>query len=412
MSDTNKIITEGKAVSDLPKILGFTSDAVVVVVDKGKTAQMPLSQLIYNITENLAWKNSGISGQVDKNKKDIEKNASDIKKIKKNQSDFQDEVNEKLQEQSGDISANARILENALYESAEITFPEDALMNHQYITEYLNIGDKFDPSSQYTGAETGAYAYSRWVGKNDIICIGGLYDMPSTDRSPKIILVDTDGIVIDTVLMSEARSQGRFSFGNKEGTMYLSSVMPADTETVMFIHKTPIDYAKLGKEITLAEHVFYYEDMDLTGKLYDTAAADSYAVYTPNTIAGDSPTTYAHKQEVEPGWILSFTGCQELVRKDASTYLVVVDETGYVRNLFDLSVITENFEYEFKDDEKYFYLSSDALSADPVFKLKKKRMELPFVTEADNGKFLQVVGGKWKAVDAGNFAMNGNEVAY
>ena len=412
MSDTNKIITEGKAISDLPKVLGFTNEAVVVIVDKGKTMQMPLSQLIYNITENLAQKNSGISDQIDKNKKGIEKNASDIKKIKENQSVFQDTVNDKILEQSGDLSAHARILENALYESVDITFPEDALMNHQYITEDVNIGDAFDPLSQYTGAETGAYAYSRWVGKNDIICIGGLYDMPSTDRSPKIILVDTDGVVIDAVLMSEARSRGRFSFGNKEGTMYLSSVMPADAQTVMFIHKKPVDHTKIEKEIKLAEHVFYYEDMDLTGKLYDTAAADSYAVYTPNTVAGSSATAYAHKQEVEPGWILSFFGCQELVRMDASIYLVIVNEEGTVRNLFDLSVITENFEYEFKDDEKYFYLSSDALTADPVFKLKKKRMELPFVTEADNGKILQVVDGQWKAVDAGNFAMNGNGVAY
>lgn len=396
----SNIISESKKISDLPAILGFSENAVVLIVDGGKTAQMNLKLLTRVIAEACVGKDSSIMTSIRINADNIRKSADNIKTIKENQNDFQTETAGKFSGLQGNITRNESLLVGALYESVEITVPENSITNHQYVTEDLNVGDTFDPLERQAAAETGVFAFSRTIGRGDIIYIGDLYDMPSADRSPKIILVDGNGIVNGIVLMSEARMNKKFSFGDKEGTMYLSSFMPAEAGTITFVHKSPIDYVKLKEDMGLSEYVFDWNMMETTGKIYDTAAADSYNVYTPKLLAGDSPTTYAHKQKVEPGWILCFSGCQKVVRKDASTHLVIVNEDGYVRNLFDLSTITERFEYEFSGDEKYFYLSSVALTADPVFKLKKKRMELPLVTDADNGNILQVVDGQWKAVDA------------
>lgn len=245
----SNIISESKKISDLPAILGFSEKAVVLIVDGGKTAQMSLKLLTQTIAEATVEKDNALAKSVKDNTDAIGKVATSLETLSGKQNDFQKEVSSNESKQNGRISANENNINSIMYHANEITVADVTATNRQYRTSGLTINSKFDPEKMLVAAKTGTYALSREIKAGDVIHIGDYYDMVETSDAPNIILVDADGKVISMVRMSAAKAQGHFNFGNMEGTMYLSAMMAESSDTVLFEHKTLIDFSELVNEI-------------------------------------------------------------------------------------------------------------------------------------------------------------------
>lgn len=167
---------------------------------------------------------------------------------------------------------------------------------------------------------------------------------------------------------------------------------------------------KKADTVAYWDEYFNYWELPLVGYAFTTHDAVAGETFRPEALyTGEE--YYACEQEVEKGWVFSLGGCQEFVPLLDSKYLVIVDADNIVQEIVPATNLAEaGFEYEFKDNGK-FYLTSKWQSNDPVFKLRHPASGVPAVTENDNGKTLQVVNGRWAAVDALT-AEVGNEVAY
>lgn len=415
MSNTSNVVTESKKISELPLTLDIKDDAVVAISQNGVTVKMKLALLIQLIEERVAGSGSSIIERIKKSETAAIDAQKAAEKVGNNLKAYQEETSNKFIAQGSSINAVRREVRESIYYKNEITFadhPDNMVMSKMIGMEGLAVGDTFDlASSLYADTATsGAYTFQFEAKKGDIL--EAAYTVTESGFAPYVIITDTGQMVIALLTVSEFALNG-YTF-KEDGNLYLSVMQPQSADSIKYTHFEAIDFTGLIDKMNIDEISYDWSMMDVTGKVYDTSVADSYAVYTPNLIAGGSATTYAHRQKVEAGWVLSFEGCQTLVPGETHIYLVVTNEGGMVRNLFRLSEITESFEYEFSADEAYFYLSADALSADPIFKLKKKRTGLPFVTEEDDGKVLQVVNGEWKAVSVSidTSAEDGNGVAY
>ena len=415
MSNTSNVVTESKKISELPLTLDIKDDAVVAISQNGVTVKMKLALLIQLIEERVAGSGSSIIERIKKSETAASDAQKAAEKVGGNLKAYQEETSNKFIAQGSSINAVRREVRESIYYKNEITFadhPDNMVMSKMIGMEGLAVGDTFDlASSLYTDTATsGAYTFQFKAKKGDIL--EAAYTVTESESAPYVIITDTDQMVIALLTVSEFALNG-YIF-KEDGNIYLSVMQPESADMIKYTHFKAIDFTGLIDKMNIDE-ILYDETMVTTpGKICDTAAAIIGDKYTPIFDYGSTATAYAHKQRVKEGWTLSFEGCQELVRGDAYTQLVIMDGDDIVTKVFDFSLITESFEYTFSSEEKYFYLSSDALTADPIFKLKKKRTGLPFVTEEDDGKVLQVVNGEWKAVSVSidTSAEDGNGVAY
>lgn len=168
---------------------------------------------------------------------------------------------------------------------------------------------------------------------------------------------------------------------------------------------------KSVNSIRYYEEVYDYNMMQMPYYTFTTHHAVAGEVFTP-VVNPAGEGYYACAQQIEEGWVLSFDGCQELVPSMDSKYFVVTNEEGIALDVIPIQeLMTPGFEYEFKE-KGTFYLSSQRISNDPLFKLKiPETVGVPKVSYDDEGKILQVVNGNWKAVDIASVPV-GNEVEY
>ena len=248
MSD---IISESKKISELPAIIGFSEDAVVLIVDGKKTAQMNLQLLTKTIAEATVGKDSALTKSVTNNATALAAITKTLETLSGNQSDFQKEVSKSESGQNSRIFANENNIDNIMYYVDTIT-STDSLMRPGAIDTRITVdssdaldlvvGGVFDYQARFAES-TSSRVLVREVKKGEILTYVGA-GFVETETAPNIVVVGDEMTILEIASIADIREAHSYTFEN-DGIAYIPVNGVVGSGEEVFDFKTLIDFTAL-----------------------------------------------------------------------------------------------------------------------------------------------------------------------
>lgn len=252
MSNTNKIVTEGKTVSDLPKILGFTSDAVVLVVDRGKTAQMSLGHLVNEITNSTVGKDSNLAKRLEENEKGLTNYILKLSELREKVNSFELGVLKRFTAHDKEYSKLLENVNGIAYYTDSILSTDSRIQRDVLDTTIegpadsvdIRVGDKLDLQTRLLGNEEG-FLLVKDVKAGEVMT----YSEDFTGNvvvSPNIVVTDDSLTILEYAAIEDILEMHSYTFQN-DGVAYIpfSGVGGSGVEVLSF--EVPIDFEGIVK---------------------------------------------------------------------------------------------------------------------------------------------------------------------
>lgn len=235
MNGTNVMVTEGKKVSDLPVSLGFSSSAVVLIVDNGRTAQMSLSALLQELVQLTKTDDNGLLKKIE----DIEKKAAELEANCRNfetayksyQTGVANRFTAERKVLSGvieDLEATRKVLDTVRYSEEAFGYDAMTLRSGTYSTDNAIVGTRYG----YTRGEdgTGYFGCSMNAKKGSLLAFEGCQKINPLFYSKYLVVTDVDDYILELISVSDLVQDGYVYEFKQDGKFILSA--HCDTENM------------------------------------------------------------------------------------------------------------------------------------------------------------------------------------
>ena len=227
MESTN-IIVEAKKISELPISLDFSEDAIVLIVDKGKTMQLNVDMLIQVILEKAKEADGSLEEQIKEVKNRIDAQSIAIEAFKGLVNSLRQSVTNKFKISDAEHENMNRQLEGIKNNLDSVIYCEEAydygMMTYQgqtYSTDNVVVGTRYG----YTRGEdgTGYFGCIMNVKKGSLIAFEGCQKINFLSYSKYLVVTDADDYILELIPVTDILQDGYVYEVKQDGKFILSA---------------------------------------------------------------------------------------------------------------------------------------------------------------------------------------------